>query len=97
MTPDFVVDVNVLLPICCHIGSGMPYPLIFAEDIIALIGAMTDGRNKKINNDHVKFETKTIKTFFFACELSVMRVVTFGLALYRNQRPVFALCCIAYW
>ena len=25
MTPIFVVVVYVLLPICCHIGSGMPY------------------------------------------------------------------------
>ena len=42
MTPNFVVIVNVLLPICCHIGSGMPYLHIFAEEIDALLGAMTD-------------------------------------------------------
>ena len=42
MTPKFVVGVNVLLPICCHIGSGMPYLLIFGEEIVALSGAITD-------------------------------------------------------
>ena len=26
--------------------------------------------------------------FFFACELTVKRVVTFGVVLYLNQRPV---------
>ena len=42
MTHSFVVDVNVLLPIGCHIGSGMPNLGIFVEDIVALLGAMTD-------------------------------------------------------
>ena len=40
-TPHFVVVVNVLLPICCHTGSGMPNLRIFVEDIVALLGAMT--------------------------------------------------------
>ena len=42
---------------------------IFVEDIVALLGAMTDkwmgklvyGRNKKISNDQVKFVTKIYK------------------------------------
>ena len=42
MTPKFVVVVNVLLQICCHIVSGMPYVRFFVEDIVALLGAMTD-------------------------------------------------------
>ena len=29
MTPNFIVVVSVLLQICCHIGSGMPYLWIF--------------------------------------------------------------------
>ena len=44
MTPNFVVAVNVLLPICCHIGSGMPYLLIFGEEIVAISGAITINR-----------------------------------------------------
>ena len=31
MTPNFVVVVSVLLQICCHIGSGMPYVCIFVD------------------------------------------------------------------
>ena len=34
MTPNFGVVVNVLMPVCCHIGSGMPYFHIFVEEII---------------------------------------------------------------
>ena len=33
---DFVAVGNILLPICCHIDSGMPYLRIFVEDIVAL-------------------------------------------------------------
>ena len=43
MTPNFVVVVSVLLPICCHIGWGMPYLCIFVEEGVALLGAITDG------------------------------------------------------
>ena len=42
MTPTFVVFVCVLLPICCHIGWGMPYLYIFVEEIVTLLGAITD-------------------------------------------------------
>ena len=42
MTPTFVVAVSVLLPICCHIGSGMPYLCIFVEEVATLLGAITD-------------------------------------------------------
>ena len=41
MTPNFVADV-VLLPVCCHIGSGMPNLRIFVEGIVTLLGAMTN-------------------------------------------------------
>ena len=34
MTPNFVVVVSVLLPICCHIGSRVPYLCIFVEEML---------------------------------------------------------------
>ena len=40
--PNFVVVVSVLLPICCHIGWGMPYLCIFVEEVVMLLGAITD-------------------------------------------------------
>ena len=33
MTPNFVVFVSVLLPICCHIGWGMPYLRMFLKKL----------------------------------------------------------------
>ena len=71
MTPNFAVVVNVLLPICCHIGTGMPYLLIFGERIVAISGAITDkwaiklfcGRNLKTSNDQVKFAAKIFYCF----------------------------------
>ena len=39
---NFVVIVNVLPPVCCHIGSGMPNLRIVVEYIAALLGSMTD-------------------------------------------------------
>ena len=42
MTQNIVVVVNVLLPIFCHTGSGMPNLRIFVDDIVALLGATTD-------------------------------------------------------
>ena len=41
-TPNFVVVDNVLMPICCHSGVGMSYLLIFVEETVALLDAMTD-------------------------------------------------------
>ena len=73
-TPTFVAVINVLLPICCHIGSGMPNLRIFVEDIVALLGTLTTkwvrklfcGRNYKLSNDQLKFATIIIKKQFFA-------------------------------
>ena len=48
MTPNFVVVVNDLLPICCHIGSGMPYLLNFGEELVELSGAIFDKWVKKL-------------------------------------------------
>ena len=31
---NFVVVVSVLLPMCCHIGLGMPHLCIFVEEVI---------------------------------------------------------------
>ena len=42
MTPNFVVFVSVLLPICCHIGWGMPYLCVFVDEVVTLLGAITD-------------------------------------------------------
>ena len=38
----FVVAVSVLPPICCRIGSGMPYLWIFVEEVAPFLGAMAD-------------------------------------------------------
>ena len=42
-------------------------------------------RNKKKSNNKVTVAAKTIKAKFIACELSVKRVVTFGMVLYCSQ------------
>ena len=42
MTPNFVVVVSVLVPICCHIGLGMPYLCIFVREVVTLLGAITE-------------------------------------------------------
>ena len=42
MTPNFVAVVKVLLPICWHIGSGMPHLRIFVEGIVAVLGDFID-------------------------------------------------------
>ena len=93
MTHNFVVCVSVLLPICCHIGWGMPYLCIFVEEFVTLLGAITDkwvytfvcGQTYNISNDQVKVVAKHLNAKFFACEFWVKRVGTFGVVLYRNQ------------
>ena len=42
LATNFIVVVIVLQPICCHIGSGMPYLCIFVEEVVPLSGAITD-------------------------------------------------------
>ena len=42
MTPNFVVVVRVLLPICGHIGWDMSFLCIFVEEVVTLLGAITD-------------------------------------------------------
>ena len=42
MTTNFAVVVNVLLQICCHIGSGMPNLHIVVEEIVTLLYATAD-------------------------------------------------------
>ena len=42
MTPNFVAAVSVLLPICGHICQGMPYLCIFVEEVVPLLGTMTE-------------------------------------------------------
>ena len=70
----------------------MPYLCIFVEDIVSLLGAITDkwvltlvcGRNKIISIAG-KGCSKNTKVKFIASQLSIKRVVTFGMALYRYQ------------
>ena len=42
MTPNFVVFVSVLLPICCNIGWGMAYLCIIVEEVVTLLSAVND-------------------------------------------------------
>ena len=42
MAPNFAVVVSVLLPICSHIGWGMPHLCNFVEEVVTLLGAHTD-------------------------------------------------------
>ena len=42
MTPTFVAVVSVLLPICGHICRGMPHLCIFVEEVVPLLGTMTE-------------------------------------------------------
>ena len=71
----------------------MPYPCIFVEEVVPLLGEMTYkfvltfvyGLNWNISNDLVKVSAKIESAKFFACELWVERVGTFGVVLYRNQ------------
>ena len=92
MAPNFEAVVSVLLQICGQICRGMPNPCIFIEEVVPLLGEMTDklvlifvcGRNKNISNYLVKVSAKIESAKFFACELWVERVGTFGVVLYRN-------------
>ena len=64
MTHNFVIVVSVLLSIFRHIGWS--YLRIFVEEVVTLLGAITDkwvwtlacGRNKNINNGQVKVAAK---------------------------------------
>ena len=42
MTPIFAVVVSVLLQICGHIGWDMQYLCIFVEEVVTLLGAITE-------------------------------------------------------
>ena len=42
MAPNLEGFVRVLLQICGQICRGMPYPCIFVEEVVPLLGAMTD-------------------------------------------------------
>ena len=93
MAPNFEAVFSVLLQICSQIYQTMPYLCIFVEEVVPLLEAMTDklvltfvcGRNWNISNDLVKVASKIESAKFFAYELWVERVGTFGVVLYRNQ------------
>ena len=42
MAPTIEAVVSVLLHICGQLCRGMPYPCIFDEEVVPLLGAMTD-------------------------------------------------------
>ena len=42
MAPNFEAVVSVPLQICGQICRGMPYPCIFVEETVPLLGEMTD-------------------------------------------------------
>ena len=42
MVPNFEFVVSVLLQICGQICRGVPYPCIFVEEVVPLLGEMTD-------------------------------------------------------
>ena len=42
MVPNFEAVVSVLLQMCGQISRGMPYPCIFAEEVVPILGEMTD-------------------------------------------------------
>ena len=98
---NFVLVASVLLPICCHIGWGMPYLCIFVKGVVTLFGAFTDkwvwtlvcGRNYNISNDQVKVEAKIKMLNYFACQLWVKRVGANGkmtnLMPWRDGRLTF--------
>ena len=62
MAPNFEAVVSVLLQICGKICRGMPYPCFFVEEVVPLLGEMTNklvltlvcGRNLNTSNDLVK-------------------------------------------
>ena len=42
MAPNFEAVVSVLLQSCGQICRGMPYPCIFVEEVVQLLGKITD-------------------------------------------------------
>ena len=42
MAHNFKVVISVLLQMCGQICRGMPYPCIFVEEVVPLLGKMTD-------------------------------------------------------
>ena len=72
---------------------GYAISVYFVEEIVPLLGEMTAklvltfvcGRNQNISNDLVKVSAKIESAKFFACDLWVERVGTFGVVFYRNQ------------
>ena len=42
MAPNFGPVVSVLLHICGRLCRGMPYPCIFVEEVVPLLGAIAD-------------------------------------------------------
>ena len=80
----FYLQFAVILAVVCHICAFL---------LKKLLGAITDklrltlvcGQNYNISNDQVKVAANNITSAFFACELWVKRVGTFGVVLYRSK------------
>ena len=60
MTPNYVVVVFLLLPISCHIGSGMPYLCILLNTLLRYQN-LSYVRIRKVSNDKVKVVAKIVK------------------------------------
>ena len=72
---------------------GYAISVYFVEEVVQLLEAMTDtlvltfvcGRNSNISNELITVAAKIESAKFFASELWVERVGTFGVVQYRNQ------------
>ena len=83
MTPNVVVVGNVSMPICCHIGSGMPYLHICVQEIVVKTILWSELEKKAMTRP--RLQQNNIKANFIARELLVKRVVSFGVGLYHNH------------
>ena len=83
MTPNVVVVGNVSMPICCHIGSGMPYLHICVQEIVVKTILWSELEKKAMTRP--RLQQNNIKANFIARELLVKRVVSLGIGLYHNH------------
>ena len=90
MKPYCVVVVNVLMPICCHIGRGMLICIVLLKKVSRYWVQELVNRCENISVARIRTKGTTrsqqkYKKHFFFCELWVKRDVTFDVVLYCNQ------------
>ena len=80
MKHHFVVVVSVLLPMCCHIGWGMPYLCIFVGEVVTLLAAITDKwvwtQKKRQIDEKRRYEGTNLNFSWAFCHLS--RAISFS-------------------